>query len=132
MNYSKVTKCQPKKSRPAASSQDDLARKDGLDKNSIIGSKRRRTEKSYDEDGQSLFKSEYSKVERSSSSEVEPEPKRKKLVHVEEEPKVEIKSPKEQKFKSVLPPGLKGTMNREAESKYNSMIASLFGGSGRY
>ena len=132
MSYSKASKCQPRKSRSPASSQDYLARKDGLDVNSIIGSKRRRAQqsldKSHDEDGQSLFKTEY---RRESSTEAEPEPKRKKLVHgAEVSETVEARSPK--KFKSALPPGLRGTMDRAAEEKYNSMINLLFGTSKKY
>jgi hypothetical protein len=61
----------PKKPRTDLSgSALDLAKKDGLDKSSILG-KRRRSEKE-EEDSRR-------RAERSSSSEVEPEPKRRKL-----------------------------------------------------
>lgn len=126
LNYSKVTKCKPKKSRPPVASQDDLARKDGLDKSCIIGSKRRRShDATHDEDGPECRRDK-------SSPENEPESKRKKLSHAPEINEADARSPKkEHKFKSALPPGLKGTMDRAAEDKYNSMINLLFGPSSR-
>jgi len=46
---------------------------------------------------------------------------------------IDARSPKkEHKIKSALPPGLKGTMDRAAEEKYNNMINLLFGSSRKF
>ena len=75
------------------------------------------------------------KVTETPQSVEEPEPRRKKLVHVAPEEKAASpeKSPrrekpaKDPKVKNHVPEQLKGTMDPKAESKYNSMIQMLFG-----
>jgi len=53
--------------------------------------------------------------------EQEPELKRRKLTHGEDEPRSEFKG------KNSLPQGLKDTMSKEAEMKYHAMVTSIFG-----
>ena len=134
--YQKVSKLNmPKKPKNPNMSREelDLAKKDGLDANSIL-SKRRRSEKSPDKE-EHESRTQNRKTERSSSSDAEPEFKRKKLLQIVDLTESPVKPAKTEKidakFKSALPEQLKGSMNREAENKYNAMIAQIFGSAKR-
>lgn len=131
-SYHKVTK-KNVKPKNVSSAELDLAKKDGLDQNSILTKRRRSEMRSEEEDSETRVR----KHERSSSSEAEPEPKRKKHMHIieiDDEPKpakIEKTDKNEPKIKHSMPEQLKGTMAPEAEQKYHAMIASLFGPSKR-
>ena len=96
-----------------------------MDRNSILG-KRRRPEKSYtendDESGNDVQEVKEDKRRASDDHEKESEHKKKKLVQ-----KGEFDCPRIKETKSKLPDALQGTFNQKAHEKYNSIFEKVFG-----